>query len=373
MVTYSWDDYAKSIAVAHVGQRKKWCFVISPIGDEGSLVRERSDVLKNDIISVVVKKHGYEVSRADSNYSPRAFISNIDEEITGADLVIADLTGNNPNVMYELGKCHFLGLKCINICDNIKNIPSDLQHINTIQYDISTSKNREETKRKLEEAVLSAGRIPWAPGVSEVEFIQKIFKHTTIIDIAYGRDDPYQLAAKIANKKCLKILLMQRSSSIILGAERGWGAEEEFYNILMRKAKNSLIDFRHIVSIDGILSHIRQRTSVFPDLDRSLKQLSEHDGRVLIRGKRDHFIKRLPFVNENSGFKLDRQARLFLSQCEDGVAEGTIVIDLGSEQCAIHVRGDAVASFMAKASNFYDAGCPYLLWDQLNELRSHIR
>jgi len=56
------------------------------------------------------------------------------ENLTDADIVIADLSGRNPNVFYELGVRHALKTNTILISDDVDDIPFDLRGLRTIVY-----------------------------------------------------------------------------------------------------------------------------------------------------------------------------------------------------------------------------------------------
>lgn len=78
---------------------QKMCFVVSPIGDEGTDVRKNADQLLNHIIRPVCQKCGFEAIRIDQAYAkPDSITQAILDSLYKADLVIADLTGHNPNV-----------------------------------------------------------------------------------------------------------------------------------------------------------------------------------------------------------------------------------------------------------------------------------
>ena len=77
--------------------------------------------------------------RADDIKSNRAVMQDIWKSICEARLIIADLTGLNPNVMYELGVAHTLGKETLLIYrrDSQIKFPFDLAHIRRIEYDNS--------------------------------------------------------------------------------------------------------------------------------------------------------------------------------------------------------------------------------------------
>lgn len=126
------------------------CFVISPIGREGTDQHQMfSDVLKY-IIRPAVKESGLtlEVIRADDIHRAGSFIKDILDYIAKSQVVIADLTGQNPNVFYELGVRHALSARTILVAQTLEDIPSDLREYRTIIYDMS-AKGAAEFRERL--------------------------------------------------------------------------------------------------------------------------------------------------------------------------------------------------------------------------------
>jgi hypothetical protein len=80
----------------------KKCFVISPIGLPGSEVREQADDVLDYIIAPALKDLGIEAFRADKQMEPGLITDQMIAAILNYDLCIADLSGHNPNVFYEL-------------------------------------------------------------------------------------------------------------------------------------------------------------------------------------------------------------------------------------------------------------------------------
>ena len=105
---------------------KKTCFVISPIGEEGSDTRERSDQVLKHIITEPIEKLGYTVIRADKISEPGIITTQVIEYIVDAELVIADLTEKNPNVFYELAIRHAIRKPLVQMIKKGETIPFDV-------------------------------------------------------------------------------------------------------------------------------------------------------------------------------------------------------------------------------------------------------
>lgn len=128
------------------------CFVISPIGKDGTEDHSRFKDIFEYIIKKAVKDSGYElrVIRADDINRAGSFIKDILENLHNSFVVIADLTGQNPNVFYELGVRHCLSARTILIAQSIDDIPSDLREYRTVVYDIS-AKGAAQFQKRLSE------------------------------------------------------------------------------------------------------------------------------------------------------------------------------------------------------------------------------
>jgi len=87
------------------------------------------------VIRPAVSDAGFDITRSDEIYGTQAFIQKIWNGILKAEAIIAEMTGANPNVLYELGLSHAIGRKVIMVTQNIDSVPSDLRHINCIVYD----------------------------------------------------------------------------------------------------------------------------------------------------------------------------------------------------------------------------------------------
>ncbi len=77
------------------------------------------------------------VARADDFFAGQARIADIWRATYHSNLVIADCTGRNPNVFYEIGIAHVVGKPTILIAQSIDDIPIDLRHWRYLLYDLT--------------------------------------------------------------------------------------------------------------------------------------------------------------------------------------------------------------------------------------------
>ena len=76
----------------------------------------------------------YEFSNAGDLDNQQNILQDIVIGITNADVVIADVTGLNSNVFYELGLCHALNKKVILITQEISELPFDIRSYRVNEY-----------------------------------------------------------------------------------------------------------------------------------------------------------------------------------------------------------------------------------------------
>lgn len=131
----------------------RFCFVLSPIGDPGSEIRRRANGILNEIIEPAVPD--FHVERADHDQSPGSVTTTIIDKTLDADLVIADLTGTNPNVMYELAVRHMSGEPFVQIMEQGGTLPFDVGGLNTIFFENDLA-GRKEAVQKVSTAAKQA-------------------------------------------------------------------------------------------------------------------------------------------------------------------------------------------------------------------------
>jgi len=95
------------------------------------------DVIRREIFEHPELREKYDCLRADDIFDNRAIIDDIVRLIRQADVIIADLTTRNPNVLYELGRAHEMGKECVLLTQDIEDVPFDLRHLRVIVYSTS--------------------------------------------------------------------------------------------------------------------------------------------------------------------------------------------------------------------------------------------
>jgi len=118
------------------------CFVMMPFGPQ-------FDRYYRNIFVPAINSAGLEAVRGDSIFGPSAIMADIWQLLKRSVVGLADLTGRNPNVFYELGLAHAAGKAVILIASNNDDIPFDLKGLRAILYD----KDDEDWGRKLQSEI----------------------------------------------------------------------------------------------------------------------------------------------------------------------------------------------------------------------------
>lgn len=119
-----------------------YLFVLMPFAEDFS------DIYKLGIKSVATNL-GMRCERVDEIEFNDAILSQIYDGIQRADLVIADMTGRNPNVFYEVGYAHALAKEVVLLTQKAQDIPFDLAGQNHIVYKRSITTLQERLEKRL--------------------------------------------------------------------------------------------------------------------------------------------------------------------------------------------------------------------------------
>ena len=105
------------------------CFVMMPFG-------QWYDLYYKEVFVPAIKESGFEPVRADELFSSGSVVEQIWEQIDKAKVLLADLTGKNPNVFYELGLAHADRKPVVFTSGVLEDVPFDLRHLRVIIYDV---------------------------------------------------------------------------------------------------------------------------------------------------------------------------------------------------------------------------------------------
>jgi hypothetical protein len=117
-------------------------------------------------IKASVEALGWDCQRADEVIHNRDIMCKVCQGIRQARFVIADLTGQNANVFYELGMAHALEKDVILLAQDVGDVPFDLRPMNITVYDPTQS---QPLRQKLTQTLgtLMGEESPVAPAVEE--------------------------------------------------------------------------------------------------------------------------------------------------------------------------------------------------------------
>src|SRR5262245_13812542 len=148
----------KATQMANTPRRR--CFIIGTIGSAGSPERIRSDWVKHSIIKPTLEKEpfNYVVERADDVADPGLITDQIIVAVEEADLVVADLTGFNPNVLYELGIRHTAEKAVIHMIEEGTALPFDLKDYRSVFYKLTAFTDHQLARDALEKQALAVER-----------------------------------------------------------------------------------------------------------------------------------------------------------------------------------------------------------------------
>jgi nucleoside 2-deoxyribosyltransferase len=110
----------------------------------------------------VAQKLGFVVERADNIEHNDSILKVIQDRIRYCDAVIADATGRNANVFYEIGYAAALGKPTIIIIRKGETIPFDVQSVNLIIYE-SIVELRERLEKRIKGTFEKSGVSPTSP------------------------------------------------------------------------------------------------------------------------------------------------------------------------------------------------------------------
>lgn len=143
-------------------EQRPRCFIISEIGEEGSPERRRADAVYKYIIAPVAEQCGYEPVRADRIHKPGLITNDIISHLLNDEMVVADLSNNNPNVFYELAVRHAAHHPVVVLRAPGQRIPFDVHGIRAVTVAANDIEVAEEAKNHLRRHIEEGAKNPQA-------------------------------------------------------------------------------------------------------------------------------------------------------------------------------------------------------------------
>lgn len=137
-------------------QERDICFIITPIGDEGSVTRKKTDGLIDNVLEPVCNELGMRAVPAHNIDKIGSITNQVVQHVLDSKMVIANLTGLNPNVMYELAIRHAIRKPIVCIAEHGTKLPFDITTERTIFYSddmYGATRLRSELRDKLQAAL----------------------------------------------------------------------------------------------------------------------------------------------------------------------------------------------------------------------------
>jgi Nucleoside 2-deoxyribosyltransferase len=168
------------------------CFVIQPF-DGG-----RFDKRYEDVFAPAIRAAGLEPYRVDRDPAVSVPIDDIEAGIESSDVVLADVTTDNPNVWFELGYAIAAQRDVVLVCSDERQtrFPFDVQHRNIERYSTESSSDFESLRQKIESRIVatlkrsaSMGRVASIQSVASVEGLEQ-HHVATLVAVAEEVDDP---------------------------------------------------------------------------------------------------------------------------------------------------------------------------------------
>lgn len=131
--TRAWSSYDPIWGHVDMTHDPRLCFMLMPLAANPKWPNVQEAYAR--CIKPTAGRLGLDCMRADDIFGVHAVMGDIWRYICKARVVIADVTGRNPNVFYELGICHTVGRQAVMITQSDEDVPFDIKALRYIKYE----------------------------------------------------------------------------------------------------------------------------------------------------------------------------------------------------------------------------------------------
>ena len=240
---------------------EKICFFIAPVGETDSEIRKRSDQVLKHIIEPVAHECGYKPLRADQISEPGYITPQIMEYIFESPLVIADLTGGNPNVFYELAVRHVAKKPFVQIINKGEKIPFDIAQMRTIQIDVHNLDSVEEGQKEIQSPLST---------IIDINILQP--SQHVLADLIKSMEERTRALAYLEFDKNLAVMAeskekLKRGEGNIEGIKNNFSAVSNLkYSVELKKREELIVNYM-IPIIEHVIKEIEVLIEIGADDD----------------------------------------------------------------------------------------------------------
>lgn len=215
------------------------CFCIMPFGE--SFDDYYKTVYRPAIISA-----GLSPRRADDLYRPSNIVSDIWSYTKQARIILADLSGRNANVFYELGLAHAIAKPAILVADSLDSIPFDLRSLRVLVYD----KNDAEWGARLKSSVENSIReILDSPREAVLPTFFSLDESAKATSITIAEKELLEL------KQNVQYLKREMTGRYGKGLSRPPSVDDQIEGLILYYYQESMPHFLECEVIDSVLEH----------------------------------------------------------------------------------------------------------------------
>lgn len=218
------------------GEDTKRCFVISPIGPEGSEIRQHADDVYDFIIKPAMAECGIEALRSDHILEPGKITDQMFHELM-SDMCVAIVTGrHNPNVYYELAIAQAAARPVIILVEKGTELPFDVEHLRCVEYDLGLRPVIEGTyKQRIIEHVRNFERRGWE--------VDPPFGATTPLSLEGGGSPGVRFFESASGYESMdswarSVEQTTKGFALLHAVPLGWKHNDEIRNLYLEKARD---------------------------------------------------------------------------------------------------------------------------------------